>query len=42
MKKGKTIEEAMPELQRIANEMELKVNDGRVLQEYFKQQKSEI
>lgn len=35
----KTVKEAIPELQEIAKELGLKVNDGKVLQEYFNRQK---
>lgn len=38
MKKSKTVKEVIPELEEIAKEMGLKVNDGKVLQEYFKRQ----
>lgn len=38
MKKDKTLEEAMPELERIAKELGVSVKNGKVLQEYFKRQ----
>lgn len=38
MKKDKTLEEAIPELHQIAKELGLRVNNGKVLQEYFKRQ----
>lgn len=34
----KTVREVIPELECIAKELGLKVNDGKVLQEYFKRQ----
>lgn len=34
----KTVRGVIPELEEIAKELGLKVNDGRVLQEYYKRQ----
>lgn len=38
MRKSKTLKEAIPELEEIAKELGLKLNDGRVLIEYFNRQ----
>ena len=38
---SKTIVEALPELEAIAKELGLKVNNGKVLEEYFKRHPKE-
>ena len=38
---SKTIVEALPELEAIAKELGLKVNNGKVLEEYFKRHTEE-
>lgn len=41
MKNNKTLSEALPELEAIAKELGVKVNNGKVLEEYFKRHTEE-
>ena len=41
MKNNKTLSEALPELEAIAKELGVKVNNGKVLEEYFKRHPEE-
>ena len=41
MNRGKTLEEALPELKKIAQELGIKLNNGKVLIEYFKRHPNE-
>ena len=41
MENNKTLSEALPELEAIAKELGVKVNNGKVLEEYFKRHPEE-
>lgn len=41
MENNKTLSEALPELEAIAKELGVKVNNGKVLEEYFKRHHEE-
>ena len=41
MENNKTLSEALPELEAIAKELGMKVNNGKVLEEYFKRHPEE-